>query len=125
MYNDGSADQGKKACCGAGCPTHRETALALTEKATCDAASPCYEPKGNYCTTYSCDKAKPDGVGDSSDGGSGSSRGGTPPLAVSPNSVAAPLEWAENILCRGIRSTGFDVGRSDTTTDHEHYAYQI
>merc|ERR1712096_605099 len=23
-YNDGSKDQGKKACCGVGCPTHRD-----------------------------------------------------------------------------------------------------
>jgi len=62
VYEDGSKDEGKDACCGWGCPTHRalETELAV-EKATCTAEHPCYEPKGNYCTTYTCDKARPDG----------------------------------------------------------------
>lgn len=61
-YVDGSNDEGKPACCGTGCPTYRATEL-LAQKgpAACSAEAPCYMEKGDYCTTYSCDTAKPDG----------------------------------------------------------------
>merc|ERR1712080_507039 len=53
QYNDETKDQGHAACCGAGCPTHRDLTLSVED--TCQSGSgPCLNSKTGWCDKYVC-----------------------------------------------------------------------